>query len=225
MEGNSVKMENSREIKDMLYDHVSRIGKAVSSPKRLELIEVLCQGEKSVDRLASEVAISMKLASAHLRELRRAHLVETRREGKQIFYRLADPRVADFWVMLHSLAEQQLTGLREALKRMTAEPEMLEPSNRDGLMRRARAGEVTVIDVRPVDEYRHAHLPFARSMPLDELAGRLDEIPREMPVVAYCRGPYCLMARDAVDLLRQHGYRADQLTDGVAEWQAHTRRS
>lgn len=218
-------MENSRKIKDVLYDHVARIGKAVSSPKRLELIEVLCQGEKSVDRLASEVSISMKLASAHLRELRRAHLVETRREGKQIFYRLADPQVADFWVMLHSLAEQQLSGLREALKRMTAEPEMLEPSNRDGLMRRARAGEVTVIDVRPVDEYQHAHLPFARSLPLDELAGRLEEIPREIPVVAYCRGPYCLMARDAVDLLRQHGYRADQLTDGVAEWQARTRRS
>ena len=213
-------MENARQIKDMLYEQVARLGKAVSSPKRLELIEVLCQGEKSVDHLASEVAISLKLASAHLRELRRSRLVETRREGKKIFYRLADARVADFWVMLHSLAEDRLTELQHALKRITAEPDALEPRNRNDLMRRARAGEITVIDVRPLDEFVQAHLPFARSIPLDELTTRLDELPQKTPIVAYCRGPYCLMARDAVILLRQQGFRADQLTDGVAEWHA-----
>ncbi|NNM81357.1 MAG: metalloregulator ArsR/SmtB family transcription factor [Burkholderiales bacterium] len=211
-------MKNARIVKDGLYEQVARMGKAVSSPKRLELIELLCQGEKTVERLARESSISMKLASAHLRELREAHLVDTRRDGKNIHYRLADSRVADFWVMLHSLAEDRLAELQVALKQIAASPEELVPSDRESLMKSARKGEVVVLDVRPVEEYLSAHLPFARSIPLEELQGRIAELPLDRPIVAYCRGPYCLLAKDAVDLLRGQGYEALHLRDGVAEW-------
>ena len=213
-------MDNGRKIKDMLYEQVARIGKAISSPKRLELIELLCQGEKAVETLAQEASISMKLASAHLRDLRSARLVDTRREGKNIFYRLADKRVADFWVNAHSLAEDRLVELQEALHDLSLLPDELVPSDRESLMKAARKGEVVVLDVRPVDEYLTAHLPFARSIPLGELRHRLDELPKDRPIVAYCRGPYCLMAPDAVALLKDEGYSAHLLRDGVAEWAA-----
>lgn len=211
-------MDDGRRIKDALYEQVARMGKAVSSPKRLELIELLCQGEKTVDQLARESSISMKLASAHLRELRGACLVDTRRDGKNIHYRLADKTVADFWVMLHSLAEERLVELQMALSQIASSPDELVPSDRESLMKSARKGEVVVLDVRPVEEYLNAHLPFARSIPLDELKNRIGELPKDRPIVAYCRGPYCLMARDAVDLLNRQGYNAAHLKDGVAEW-------
>lgn len=211
-------MDNGRQIKDMLYEQVARIGKAISSPKRLELIELLCQGEKAVEMLAQEASISMKLASAHLRELRNARLVDTRRDGKNVCYRLADKRVADFWVNAHSLAEDRLVELQEALRDLSQLPEELVPNDRESLMKAARKGEVVVLDVRPVEEYLSAHLPFARSIPVGELRHRLDELPKDRPIVAYCRGPYCLMARDAVALLRKGGYRAAHLKEGVAEW-------
>ncbi len=213
-------MDNGRQIKDVLYEQVSRIGKAVSSPKRLELIELLCQGEKPVERLAQESSISMKLASAHLRELREARLVDTRRDGKNIYYRLADKQVSDFWVMIHSLAEERLVELQMALKQLASAPGEMIPSDRENLMKSARRGEVVVLDVRPVEEYLSAHLPFARSIPLDELKNRLDELPKDRPIVAYCRGPFCLMAPDAVALLKDEGYSAHLLRDGVAEWAA-----
>ena len=211
-------MDNGRQIKDILYEQVARIGKAISSPKRLELIELLCQGEKAVETLAQEASISMKLASAHLRELGNARLVNTRREGKNIFYRLADKRVADFWVNVHSLAEDRLVELQEALHDLSLLPDELVPNDRESLMKAARKGEVVVLDVRPVDEYLTAHLPFARSIPLGELKHRLAELPKDRPIVAYCRGPYCLMAPDAVALLKDEGYSAHLLRDGVAEW-------
>ncbi len=213
-------MDNARQIKDLLYEQVARIGKAASSPKRLELIELLCQGEKSVDTLSREASISMKLASAHLRELRNANLVETRRDGKNIYYRLANKQVADFWVMLHSLAEERLVELRVALQNIAAQPNDLVPNDRETLMKMARRGEVVVLDVRPTDEYLTKHLPFARSIPLDELRQRLSELPKDRPIVAYCRGPYCLMAKDAVELLRGEGFNSAHLRDGVAEWDA-----
>ncbi|MBY0580004.1 MAG: metalloregulator ArsR/SmtB family transcription factor [Burkholderiales bacterium] len=213
-------MDNARQIKNLLYEQVARIGKAVSSPKRLELIELLCQGEKAVETLAQESSISMKLASAHLREMRNANLVETRREGKNIFYRLADKGVADFWVMLHSLAEDRLVDLQMALQHIAMQPNDLVPNDRETLMKMARRGEVVVLDVRPTEEYLVKHLPFARSIPLDELRQRLSELPKDRPIVAYCRGPYCLMAKDAVELLRREGFSPVHLRDGVAEWEA-----
>lgn len=211
-------MKGARQIKDLLYEQVARIGKVFSSPKRLELVELLCQGEKTVEALAREASISVKLASAHLRELRVARLVETERQGKNICYRLADKSVADLWVQIHTLAEDRLIELQMALKKIAAQPDELVPSDRDSLMKAARKGEVVVLDVRPAEEYLTAHLPFARSIPLGELRQRLDELPRDRSIVAYCRGPYCLMAKDAVELLKKEGYSAIHLRDGVAEW-------
>jgi rhodanese-related sulfurtransferase len=211
-------MKEARQIKDLLYEQVARIGKVFSSPKRLELIELLCQGEKTVETLAQEASISVKLASAHLRELRLSHLVETQRQGKNIHYRLADKSVADLWVQIHTLAEERLIELQLALQKIATQPDDLVPSDRESLMKAARKGEVVVLDVRPTAEYLNAHLPFARSIPLDELRQRLAELPKDRSVVAYCRGPYCLMAKDAVELLRKEGYSAIHLREGVAEW-------
>lgn len=211
-------MKDAREIKDLLYEQVARIGKVFSSPKRLELIELLCQGEKTVETLARETSVSVKLTSSHLRELRLAHLVETERQGKNIRYRLADKSVAELWVQIHTLAEARLIELQMALQKIATQPNELVPNDRDSLMRAARKGEVVVLDVRPTEEYLSAHLPFARSIPLEELRQRLGELPKDRSIVAYCRGPYCLMAADAVALLKQAGYSAIYLREGVAEW-------
>lgn len=211
-------MKDARKIKDLLYEQVARIGKVFSSPKRLELIELLCQGEKTVETLALETSISVKLVSAHLRELRTAHLVETKRQGKNIYYRLADKSIADLWVQIHTLAEDRLIDLQLALQKIATQPDDLVPSDRESLMKAARKGEVVVLDVRPTEEYLTAHLPFARSIPLEELRQRLAELPKDRSIVAYCRGPYCLMAKDAVELLKKEGYAAIHLRDGVAEW-------
>jgi rhodanese-related sulfurtransferase len=209
-----------REIKNRLYEQVARIGKAVSSPKRLELIELLCQSEKTVETLAAQAEISVKLASAHLKELRLARLVDTRKDGKYVLYRLASTSVADLWVTLRTEAEERLVELQLALASIGAHGDELQGVDRADILRRAAAGEVVVLDVRPQEEFAVAHLPHARSLPIDELKKRLAELPKEVPVVAYCRGPFCLMAKDAVELLRKKGYRAFHLTDGVAEWRA-----
>ncbi|MBM4180229.1 MAG: ArsR family transcriptional regulator [Betaproteobacteria bacterium] len=215
-------METSeRQVKDVLYAQVARIGKAVCSPKRLELIELLAQGEKPVERLATEAEISLKLASAHLKELRLAHLVETRKDGKNVFYRLSSEAVADFWVAIRSLADDRLLGLRAALAGLREHAHELMPVSREDLLARAEQGEVVVLDVRPGNEYAAGHLPYARSLPLEELQRRIAELPRDKPVVAYCRGPFCLMAVEAAEFLRKHGYQAFRFEDGVAEWRAH----
>lgn len=211
-------MKDARKIKDLLYEQVARIGKVFSSPKRLELIELLCQGEKTVETLAREASISVKLTSSHLRELRMAQLVETERQGKNILYRLASKSVADLWVQVHTLAEDRLVELQLALQKIATQPDDLIASDRDSLMKAARKGEVVVLDVRPSEEYLNAHLPFARSIPLEELRQRLSELPKDRSVVAYCRGPYCLMAADAVALLKEEGFSAFHLREGVAEW-------
>lgn len=211
---------DGRALKDLLYQQVARIGKAVSSPKRLELIEVLSQGEKSVEQLAAAAGISVKLASAHLKELKGARLVDARREGKNIYYRVVDARVAQMWVMLRALAEERLFELQAAMKELVSHPHELSPVGGRELLAQARRGDVVVIDVRPETEYRTAHLPYARSIPLPELQTRLREIPQSKPVVAYCRGPFCLMAKEAVDFLSKKGIEATRLDDGVAEWSA-----
>ncbi|MFZ2162384.1 MAG: metalloregulator ArsR/SmtB family transcription factor [Sideroxyarcus sp.] len=211
-------MKDARKIKDLLYEQVARIGKVFSSPKRLELIELLCQGEKTVETLAREASISVKLTSSHLRELRMAQLVETERQGKNILYRLADKSVADLWVQVHNLAEDRLLDLQLALQKIATQPDDLIANDRESLLKAARKGEVVVLDVRPTEEYLNAHLPFARSIPLEELRKRIAELPKDRSIVAYCRGPYCLMAVDAVALLKQEGYSAIHLREGVAEW-------
>jgi rhodanese-related sulfurtransferase len=150
--------------------------------------------------------------------LRAAHLVETEKQGKNVVYRIANRAVADFWVAIRSLAEDRLVELRMALARMASNPAELAPRDRDSLVKLAKKGELIMLDVRPAAEYAAAHLPFARSMPLDELKNRLAELPAGKTIVAYCRGPYCLMAKDAVELLRQQGFEAVRLPEGVAEW-------
>lgn len=209
-----------RDLKDLLYEQVARIGKALSSPKRLELLEMLAQGEKTVDALAVELSIDIKLASAHLKALRDARLVTSRREGKFIHYRLTGPDVAGLGVKLREVAEEHLLELRLALDQMAANPGQMAPLDRRALMEQARRGEVVVIDVRPPDEYAVAHLPYARSMPLAEVAQHLASLPRDKDIVAYCRGPFCLLSDEAVALLQVHGYRARKVSDGVSEWQA-----
>lgn len=209
-----------RELKNRLYEQVSRVSKALASPKRLELIELLCQCEKSVETLARETDMSVKLASAHLRALRAGRLVETRKDGKYVLYRLADPSVADLWVSLRSVAEERLLDLQMALRSLLEARAMLVGVDRKSILRKAQKGEVIVIDVRPEEEFAAGHLPYARSLPLTELKKRLKQLPKDKPVVAYCRGPFCMMAKDAVALLQKQGYRARQLDDGVAEWRA-----
>lgn len=211
---------NKRDIKDLLYEQVARIGKAVSSPKRLEILELLAQGEKSVDQLSVELTIDIKLASAHLKALRDARLVTSRREGKFIHYRLTGTDVAGLVVKLREVAEEHLLELRLALDQMAANPEQMAPVDRHALMEQARRGEVVVIDVRPHDEYAVAHLPFARSMPLAEIEKHLTSLPRKKEIVAYCRGPFCLLSDEAVALLQARGFRARKVHDGVSEWKA-----
>lgn len=208
------------EMKNLLYEQVSRVSKALASPKRLELIDLLCQCEKSVETLARETGMSVKLASAHLRELRAGRLVDTRKDGKYVLYRLADPSVADLWVSLRSLAEDRLVDLQMALSSLLESRAALVGIDRKAILRQAQHGEVIVIDVRPEEEFAAGHLPYARSLPLAELKKRLKQLPKDKPVVAYCRGPFCLMAQDAVALLQKQGFRAKHLEDGVAEWRA-----
>lgn len=211
-------MKVERTLKDHLYEQVARMAKAMASPKRLELMELLCQAPKSVDLLAREAGISIKLTSAHLKALRGARLVETERQGKNIIYRIASADIPRFWVLLRTLAEDRLLELQDALRTLASSGNEWRGADRAELLRKAQDGEVVVIDVRPPNEYAQAHFPHARSMPLAELRARLEELPRDKPVVAYCRGPYCLMSADAVRLLQEHGYTAQQLREGVAEW-------
>ncbi len=210
---------HARQLKDLLYEHVASVGKAFSSPKRLEILEMLAQGEKSVEALATAVAIDIKLASAHLKVLKQTRLVNTRREGKRVLYRLAGPDVAQLGIILRDVAQEHLLDLRVALDQMMAKPDRLSQTDYKTLIARARRGDIVVIDVRPSDEYDTAHLPYARSMPLSELARRLAELPRDTEIVAYCRGPFCLMSDEAVALLDKRGYRARKTMAGVSEWQ------
>jgi rhodanese-related sulfurtransferase len=211
---------NKRELKDLLYEQVARIGKAVSSPKRLELLELLAQGEKTVEVLAGELSIDIKLASAHLKELKAARLVQSRREGKYMVYRLSGDDVANLWVTLRLVAEEHLVELQMAVQRMVSAPEKLAQVSRSDLLEQARRGDVIVIDVRPQEEYEAAHLPYARSMPIAEIKKRLASLPTDKEIVAYCRGPFCMLSDEAVALLSQKGYRIRKILDGVSEWQA-----
>jgi rhodanese-related sulfurtransferase/DNA-binding transcriptional ArsR family regulator len=209
-----------RELKDLLYEQVARIGKAISSPKRLELLEILAQGEKTVELLAQEASIDIKLASAHLKVLKEARLVKAKRDGRFIAYRVSGEDVSALWVNLRTVAEEHLVELRVALDRLFASAEKLDAETRLGLLERARRGDVVVIDVRPADEYETGHLPFARSLPLSELKQRLAELPADKDIVAYCRGPFCMMSAEAVALLKKNGYRAQKIADGLPEWLA-----
>jgi rhodanese-related sulfurtransferase len=207
-------------LKAAVYEHVARLGQAASSPSRLELLELLSQGARTVEALAQQTGQSVATTSHHLQVLRRARLVEGEKAGLYVTYRLADPQVERFLLEMRHLAESRLAEIQHITRMYLESRGGLEPVDNEELARRVRSGEVTVIDVRPREEYAAAHIPGAISMPLAELPRRVKELPRRREVVAYCRGPYCVMALDAVDLLRRKGFRASRFEHGVAEWRA-----
>lgn len=208
-----------RPYRDAIYDQFARIGKAVASPKRLELLDLLCQGERTVEVLAREANLSVANTSQHLQILRGAHLAEAEKRGLHVVYRIAEPQVADFFHALRSLAETQLAEVEQLTRRFFAGKEGLEAVDRKTLLERVGTGMVAVLDVRPPEEYRAGHLPGALSIPLPELRRRLAELPRDREIVAYCRGPYCVLSAEAVEILRAEGFRAVRMEEGVQEWQ------
>lgn len=204
--------------KATLFEQLARIGKAVASPRRIELLDLLCQGERSVEALARAADMSVTNTSQHLQALREARLVETRREGVRIHYRLADDDVCRFFLSLRDLARSRLAEVERLLAGYLLDDGELEPIGRDELLERARRHDVVVLDVRPAEEYEAAHIAGAVSIPLGELEDRLGELPARAEVVAYCRGPFCLLAPQAVEILRERGFRARRFLDGLPEW-------
>ena len=213
-------LASSRTIKDALYYQLARIGKAVSSPQRLAILDRLANGEKPVEALATELNLSVKNASAHLRVLRESRLVEARKEGQQVFYRLAEEGVATFFLALRDLAERRLAEVREVSLEYLGGRKQMTPVDRRQLLSRIRAGEVTVLDLRDEAEFAAGHLPGARSLPMRQLKRALRSVPPDQDIVAYCHGPYCVLSLEAVQLLTAKGYRATRLDDGFVEWAA-----
>lgn len=209
-----------RAFKDRLYAEFARVGKALASPRRLELLDLLAQGERSVDELAREAALSLANASAHLQVLRQSRLVEADRRGPNVVYRLAAPEVFLLWRALRDLGAARLAEVERLVGTYLADRAVFEAVGLDELRRLVHARSVTVLDVRPELEYRQGHLPSARSIPVAELERRLAEVPRDREVVAYCRGPYCVYADEAALILRRHGYRVRRLEEGFPDWRA-----
>ena len=207
-------------FKTAIYEQIARIGKATATPCRLELLDVLTQGPRTVEALATQIGHSVANTSHHLQVLRRARLVEAEKAGLHVTYRLADPQVGTFVLQLRTLAQSRLAEIEQVSRQYLKQRGALEAVNDDELLRRVRAGAVTVIDVRPREEYLAGHIPGALSIPLSELKKRVPDLSKRRDVVAYCRGPYCVMALDAVDILRHKGFRAHRMEHGVLEWRA-----
>lgn len=207
-------------FKAAIYEQIARVGKAAASPGRLELLDLLAQGPRTVDALASQIGQSVANTSHHLQVLRSARLVDTEKKGLYVTYRLADPQVGEFFLQLRTLAESRLADIERVSREYLEQRGAMEAVGNDELLRRVRAGEVTVIDVRPREEYLAGHIPRALSVPLTDLKKRLGELPKSRDIAAYCRGPYCVMALDAVDFLRRKGFRAHRMEHGVPEWRA-----
>jgi rhodanese-related sulfurtransferase/predicted transcriptional regulator len=211
---------SSRQFKDTIYEQLGRIGKALASGRRLELLDLLCQGPRTVEALASAVDQSVANTSQHLQVLRRARLVDAEKQGVHVKYRLADEMVCEFYRSLRVVAESRLAEIERVTREFLEERGTLEPVHRDALLARVRSGEVTVLDVRPEEEYLAGHIPGAISVPLSQLGRRLADVPRDREIVAYCRGPYCVLAIEAVQRLRARGFTATRLEHGVPDWRA-----
>jgi rhodanese-related sulfurtransferase len=209
-----------REFRDQLYAQFARIGKALASPQRLELLDLLAQGERTVEDLAGEAALTVANASQHLHVLRGARLVDSRKVGLYVYYRLADPAVYALWRALCDVGERQLAEIDRLVDTYMRHPEHLEPLSRDDLVRRLTEGDAILLDVRPALEYKQGHITGARSIPVEQMAARLDELNPDQEVVAYCRGPYCVFADEAVALLRSRGFTARRYVEGYPEWAA-----
>ena len=211
---------SSRNPKAAVFAGFAEVAKALGHAHRLEILELLAQGERSVEALAERAGLSIANASQHLRLMRRAGLLASRRDRKHILYRLSDPAVLDLVAALHRVGERNLAEVREVVGGYFHERDALEPVSRKELARRLRDGLVTVLDVRPEDEFAAGHLPKAINIPLRELSRRLREIPKNREIVAYCRGPYCVLAFEAVAILRERGFKIRRLEDGFPEWKA-----
>jgi len=209
-----------RAFKDRLYGQFARIGKTLSSPHRLEILELLAQGERTVDSLATELGLSLANTSQHLQGLRQAVLVDSRKEGLFVFYRLADPAVFELLRAIRAVAERQLADLARLVDEHFGDRQDAELVGMTELLRRAKSPQVVVLDARPASEYAAGHIAGALSVPVDDLQRRLREFTKDKEYVAYCRGPYCVYADRAVEILRAHGRRARRLVEGFPEWRA-----
>ncbi len=207
-----------RQVAVSLHEQFARVGKAVSSPRRLELLSLLSQAERMVEALTELTGMTLSNTSAHLQVLRNARLVEIRKDGTKVFYRLASDEVARFLVALEEVAGARLAEVSEVVRRHLADPEGIEPVGREELLDHISAGDVVVVDVRPPEEYLAGHIVGALSIPIPELGARLGELPPDVEVIVYCRGIYCELAGDAVQMLRANGRRARRLVDGLTEW-------
>jgi rhodanese-related sulfurtransferase/DNA-binding transcriptional ArsR family regulator len=214
----TITAQAKRDFKDRLYGEFARIGKAVASPHRLEILDVLAQGERTVESIAAETGLSIANASRHLQQLRQAQLVLARREGLFVHYRLAGEEVVSLIVALRETAEQHLAEVDRVVGDFFGDRDGFEPVTPDELARRMTNGEVVVLDVRPELEYAAGHIAGARSMPVADMTKRFDELPSDTEYVAYCRGPYCVYADEAVAVLRANGRTAQRLTEGYPEW-------
>jgi rhodanese-related sulfurtransferase len=213
-------MKSHRSFKNAIYQQLARIGKATASPRRLELLDLLSQAPRTVESVAKESNQTVANASRHLQVLRAARLVEAEKSGLFVTYRLADDGVADFFRFLRLLAEARLAEIERVTRDYIEDREPMEAVDRRALLERVERGEVVVLDVRPIEEFRAGHIRGALSIPLKELESRLGEIPADQEVVAYCRGPYCLFAVEAVERLRSHGFKATRLEDSLTDWRA-----
>jgi len=213
-----MKYEAKRAFKDAIYGQFSRVGKALTNAHRLELLDVLAQGPRPVEALAEETALTVANASQHLQVLRRARLVARQKEGTYVYYRLAGDDVVRLWQALRAVGEARLAEVDRIVRDYRTAPEALEPIGLEALRERVAAGDVVVLDVRPAEEYRHGHIAGAQSIPVDELEARLDELPDDADVVAYCRGPYCVFADEAVETLRAYDVSARRLDVGFPDW-------
>jgi rhodanese-related sulfurtransferase/biotin operon repressor len=210
----------SSDPKAQVYEQVARVGTALASASRLQLLEYVAQGERSVDALAAMAGLSVANCSKHLQALRQAGLVTARKEGLRVYYALAGDDVAALYAALQRVAKNRVAEVERLVRQWLAHRDELEPVPADELLARAKKGLVTVLDVRPAEEYAAGHLPGAINIPIDELEARLGKLPRKREVVAYCRGPYCLMSFEAVAKLRSRGLKARRLEDGFPEWRA-----
>jgi rhodanese-related sulfurtransferase len=210
----------NRLFKDAIYEQFARIGKAVSSPKRLELLDLLCQGPRTVEVLAKESGLTVANASQHLQVLRTSRLVETEKEGLFVIYRLANQAVCEFFRAMRVLAESRLAEVEQIKRQFLEGREGVEPVDREELLALVRQGAVTVLDVRPVEEFKAGHLDGALSIPLRDLQLRLSDLPRDQEIAAYCRGPYCVLSVEAVEMLRAEGFQAIRIEEGIQDFRA-----
>ncbi|MFC0213684.1 ArsR/SmtB family transcription factor [Paenibacillus chartarius] len=207
--------------KDRLYQEFARIGKCLSSPKRLELLDLLSQGPKSVDQLAKITGMSVANVSQHLQTLHESRLVRSHRQGNFVIYEIAELSVADFMLSLHRISEKQLVEVQKLKTEIMQNHASLEPIALEELLDRMAKGEAVLVDLRPQDEYESGHIPGAISIPMEDLENHLASLPADKEIVAYCRGPYCIMSAQAVEILKNKGFKASRLEEGVIEWKRY----